>query len=69
MGHWLIPKALDRAKKMLERSKSEAKLIVGGGQVSGNGCFIEPTVFVDPNPDTQILHEEVFGPVSGVQTF
>ncbi|OAL37358.1 hypothetical protein AYO20_03207 [Fonsecaea nubica] len=61
--------AFTRVKKMIERGKDEARLVVGGNTLSNTGCFIEPTVFVDPKPDAQVLREEVFGPVAVVQTF
>ena len=61
--------AYERVEKMIERGKTEAKLVAGGGKLGETGYFIEPTVFVDPRDDAQILHEEVFGPVSVVIPF
>ncbi|KAH8893048.1 aldehyde dehydrogenase [Thozetella sp. PMI_491] len=61
--------AYERVQKMIERGKTEAKLVVGGETLGQTGYFIQPTVFVDPRPDAQILHEEIFGPVSVINTF
>ncbi|KAF2498486.1 aldehyde dehydrogenase [Lophium mytilinum] len=61
--------SFERVKAMVERGKTEAELLAGGNQQGDSGCFMEPTVFVNPKPDAQILLEEVFGPVSVVMTF
>lgn len=61
--------ALEKVKSMIERGKNEAELVVGGLQHGDVGCFMEPTVFLNPKPNAQVLKEEVFGPVAVVQTF
>ena len=61
--------SFDRVKKMIERGEEEAELVVGGVQHGESGCYIEPTVFLNPRKDAQIYREEVFGPVSVVRTF
>ena len=60
---------LERVKKMVERAKSEAELVVGGNQLGDTGCFMEPTVFLNPKDDAEIYKNEVFGPVSIIKTF
>ena len=51
----------------IERGKSEAKLLCGGGAPRGDafarGYFIEPTIFGDCKPDSFLAQEEIFGPV------
>ncbi|KAM5343859.1 hypothetical protein ACJ41O_012396 [Fusarium nematophilum] len=59
----------ERVKSMIARGTQEAELVVGGSQHGKDGCFMQPTVFVNPKPDAQILREEVFGPVAVVLTF
>jgi acyl-CoA reductase-like NAD-dependent aldehyde dehydrogenase len=61
--------AFDRVKGMIERARGEAELVVGGSPIGSSGCFIEPTVFVNPKPNAEILTDEVFGPVSVVSIF
>jgi len=61
--------ALDRVKGMIARGKEEAELVVGGNQYGKQGCFMEPTVFLNPKKGAQIYTDEVFGPVSIVKTF
>ena len=47
----------------IEIGKQEGKLIAGGQKASGNGYFIQPTIFTDVKHEARILHEEIFGPV------
>jgi aldehyde dehydrogenase (NAD+) len=53
----------------IESGKVEAKLITGGNAVGEQGCYVEPTIFVDPTPDARVLREEIFGPVLVVVRF
>ncbi len=54
----------------IERGKSEARLLCGGGVPSGdgfeNGFYIEPTIFADVDADSRLANEEIFGPVLAV---
>ncbi|MBN2570839.1 MAG: L-glutamate gamma-semialdehyde dehydrogenase [Ignavibacteriales bacterium] len=50
----------------IEIGKNEGRLLNGGKKVSGNGYFIEPTVFVDVDPKARISQEEIFGPVLAI---
>ncbi len=56
-----------RAKKSIldyiEIGKKEGRLIVGGGEISGPGHFLQPTVIADVPPQARIAQEEIFGPV------
>ncbi|OQV09719.1 hypothetical protein CLAIMM_13811 [Cladophialophora immunda] len=62
--------AFEKVRGMIDRAKAgEAELLVGGNSIGKTGCFIEPTVFVNPRPKAEILTDEVFGPVSVVSTF
>lgn len=68
-GPLVDSQAFKRVTAMIERAKSESELVVGGGIFGSPGFFVEPTVFVNPQANAQILTEEVFGPVSVVKTF
>jgi aldehyde dehydrogenase (NAD+) len=48
-----------------------ARCILGGGPATDmpGGQFVEPTIFVDVNPDMRIAREEVFGPVLSIMGF
>ena len=58
-----------RVRGFIERGKKQADLIAGGVRSSEQGYFMEPTVFMNPQPDAEIYKEEIFGPVSIIQTF
>jgi aldehyde dehydrogenase (NAD+) len=56
----------DRVLGYIEKGKAEgAKCIVGGGPATqfDKGYFVQPTLFVDVDPNATIAREEIFGPV------
>ncbi|EEY23066.1 aldehyde dehydrogenase [Verticillium alfalfae VaMs.102] len=59
----------DRIMGYIEKGKQSAELITGGNRKGSKGCFIEPTLFVNPTSDSPIWKEEIFGPVLTVKTF
>lgn len=40
-----------------------AEILAGGDRPDSDGFFVNPTVFVNTNPDMKIVREEIFGPV------
>ncbi len=46
-----------------------ATIAAGGKAIEGEGCFVEPTLFVDAGNDMRIAREEIFGPVLTVIPF
>ena len=65
--------ALDRIISMIERASLDgARLVTGGGRLEGalaDGYFIEPTVFADVDPASELAQKEVFGPVLAITPF
>ncbi|KEF51436.1 uncharacterized protein A1O9_12585 [Exophiala aquamarina CBS 119918] len=59
----------DRIMSYIEKGKTSAKLLTGGSRIGERGCFVEPTIFVDPEPGSAVYEEEIFGPVLVVKTF
>ncbi|KAF4548706.1 Aldehyde dehydrogenase-like protein 4 [Elsinoe fawcettii] len=59
----------DRIMSYIDIGKKSATLITGGGRKGSQGCFIEPTLFVNPEKDSRIWSEEIFGPVLTIRTF
>ncbi|MSO37745.1 MAG: aldehyde dehydrogenase family protein, partial [Acidimicrobiia bacterium] len=56
----------ERVLGYIETGKAEgARLVVGGGRPAHleKGYYVEPTLFVDVDPDSTIAQEEIFGPV------
>jgi succinate-semialdehyde dehydrogenase / glutarate-semialdehyde dehydrogenase len=46
-----------------------AKVLTGGHPIDGPGTFYEPTVVTGIRPGSEILREEIFGPVLSIVTF
>jgi aldehyde dehydrogenase (NAD+) len=65
--------ALDRILGMIERASLDgARLVTGGARLEGaltDGYFIEPTVFADVDPSSELAQREVFGPVLAITPF
>ncbi|KAI6013734.1 aldehyde dehydrogenase [Pisolithus microcarpus] len=60
----------DRIMSYIDSGKKEgAKIHIGGERHGSAGYFIQPTIFLDTNPDMRIVKEEIFGPVSVVIKF
>ncbi|KAM0273140.1 hypothetical protein ACHAQH_008489 [Verticillium albo-atrum] len=59
----------DRIMGYIEKGKQTAELLTGGKRKGTKGCFIEPTLFVNPTADSPIWKEEIFGPVLTIKTF
>jgi aldehyde dehydrogenase (NAD+) len=59
---------------MIDRARADgsAKLLLGGGIPGGelaNGFYVEPTVFGDVDPASELGQVEVFGPVLSIMRF
>ncbi|MGO4595119.1 NAD-dependent succinate-semialdehyde dehydrogenase [Leifsonia sp. 2TAF2] len=46
-----------------------ARVLTGGNAPEGDGFFFEPTVIVDVQPGSDLLREEIFGPILAISTF
>jgi betaine-aldehyde dehydrogenase len=58
----------------IERARAAGlPLLAGGAKLTGpdydNGYFIQPTIFDEVPPDSQLAQQEVFGPVLAVISF
>jgi aldehyde dehydrogenase (NAD+) len=65
-GPQVSKKQQERVLSYIEKGKQEgAKLLVGGGvpKQFPKGYYVEPTLFVDVDPDSTIAQEEISGPV------
>jgi aldehyde dehydrogenase (NAD+) len=65
--------ALVRITAMIEQAKLDgARLVTGGARLEGalaGGYFLEPTVFADVDPSSELAQREVFGPVLAITPF
>ncbi len=69
MGSLIAPGQVDKVAGMVERARGSAEVVVGGRRPDGPGAFYAPTVIAGPDQRSEIVQEEVFGPVVTVQRF
>jgi len=69
MGPLVDQAQFDRVSGFIERGKSQGKLLTGGSRVGEKGFFIEPTAFENVADDAEIITNEIFGPVSIINSF
>jgi 1-pyrroline dehydrogenase len=70
MGPVISKEQQERVLGFVERAEAAgARTLCGGGAGDDGGFFVEPTVVLDPRQRSEIVQEEVFGPVVTVQSF
>ncbi|MHB8672925.1 MAG: gamma-aminobutyraldehyde dehydrogenase [Candidatus Limnocylindrales bacterium] len=69
MGSLIAPAQADKVSGMVERAKASAEIVAGGHRPGRPGSFYEPTVIAGPDQRSEIVQDEVFGPVVTVQRF
>ena len=61
-----VQKSLALVNDAIQRG---ANVLSGGHAIDGEGTFMEPTVLTDVQAGSEILREEIFGPVMAITTF
>lgn len=62
--------AVQRVKGLVDDAVSRGAVLVTGGAVdTDEGYFLAPTVLTNVSPDSEIAHEEIFGPVAALTVF
>jgi betaine-aldehyde dehydrogenase len=69
MGSLIAKAQADKVEGMVERAKSDAEIVAGGHRPDRAGAYYEPTVVAGPAQGSEIVQDEVFGPVVTVQRF
>ncbi len=70
LGPLVSQEQFDRVSGYLAAGLADgARALTGGKRWGNEGFFIEPTVFVDVEPDFSIVREEIFGPVVAALPF
>jgi betaine-aldehyde dehydrogenase/aminobutyraldehyde dehydrogenase len=70
MGPVISREQQERVLGFLERAADAKATIVTGGEAFGDrGFFVKPTIVTDVGQDSEIVQDEVFGPVVTVQPF
>jgi aldehyde dehydrogenase (NAD+) len=67
MGPLITPAQVERVHAAFADAAAAGATAVLGG--SGEGAFVEPTVYTGVTPDMAVVREEVFGPVLAVMPF
>lgn len=66
IGPVIDEKAFEKITFYIEVGKKESSLKYGGEADKQSGYFIEPTIFIDAEPMSVLMQEEVFGPVLSI---
>ena len=70
IGPLINADAVEKADSLVrDATYRGAKVLAGGHPVDGPGTFYEPTVVTGVRPGSDILREEIFGPVLSIVTF
>jgi betaine-aldehyde dehydrogenase/aminobutyraldehyde dehydrogenase len=70
MGPVISQEQQERVLGFLERATAaKATIVTGGAAVGDRGFFVKPTIVADVTQDSEIVQDEVFGPVVSVQRF
>jgi succinate-semialdehyde dehydrogenase/glutarate-semialdehyde dehydrogenase len=70
IGPLINAAAVNKAKSLVDDAVSRgATVLTGGSAIDGDGSFFEPTVVSGVQPGSDILREEIFGPVLSIISF
>jgi succinate-semialdehyde dehydrogenase/glutarate-semialdehyde dehydrogenase len=70
IGPLIDDRAVEKADTLVRDAVSRGALVsTGGSAIDGPGTFYEPTVVTDVQPGSDILREEIFGPVLAIIPF
>jgi 1-pyrroline dehydrogenase len=69
MGSLISRSQVERVSGMVDRARSGAEVVVGGKAPDKAGAYYEPTIVAGPDQRSEIIQDEVFGPVVTVQRF
>jgi 1-pyrroline dehydrogenase len=69
MGSLIARAQADKVEGMVNRAAEQAEVVVGGKRPDLTGAYFEPTLIAMPDQASEIIQDEVFGPVVTVQRF
>ncbi len=69
MGSLIAHAQVDKVAGMVDRARGSAEVVVGGNRPDRAGSYYEPTVIAGPDQKSEIIQDEIFGPVVTVQRF
>ncbi len=69
MGSLIAKAQVDKVAGMVDRAREGAEIVLGGNRPDRKGYYYEPTIIANPDQRSEIVQDEVFGPVVTVQRF
>jgi 1-pyrroline dehydrogenase len=69
MGSLIARAHVEKVAGLVDRARDSAEIVVGGTAPDRPGYYYEPTVIAGPDQKSEIIQEEIFGPVVTVQRF
>ena len=69
MGSLIAKAQADKVQGMVDRARDGAEVVVGGNRPDRPGAYFEPTVIAGADQKSEIIQDEIFGPVVTVQQF
>ena len=70
IGPLINEDAIHKASELLQDAVTRgASVLTGGSRIDGRGTFFEPTVVTDVRAGSEILRQEIFGPVLSIVRF
>jgi len=69
MGSLIAQAQADKVQGMVDRARASAEVVVGGERPDRAGSYYAPTVIAGPDQKSEIIQDEIFGPVVTVQRF
>jgi succinate-semialdehyde dehydrogenase / glutarate-semialdehyde dehydrogenase len=70
LGALINQAAIDKIEQLMADAVARgARVLTGGKTGEGPGFFYPPTVVADIHPDSEILRQEIFGPVAAITPF
>lgn len=69
MGSLIAQAQADKVAGMVDRARGSAEIVVGGERPDRPGAYYAPTVIAGPDQKSEIIQDEIFGPVVTVQRF
>ena len=69
MGSMIAAAQAEKVAGMVDRARGGAEIVVGGERPQRAGAYYTPTVIAGPDQKSEIIQDEIFGPVVTVQRF
>jgi aminobutyraldehyde dehydrogenase len=67
MGSLISAEQLKRVEGFVARASKKAEIVLGGKTIRSKGHYYSPTIIAGPAQSSEIVQDEVFGPVVTVQ--